>query len=212
MTYSFAPSSCISNKSYRPKHCNPPYTAPGAARNGYSSSNSTRSLTLVNLKLRFKRFCMSSVQPVTANSVRLVRLSAKEVVQWHSLAGSSVNVATANATQMMQGNIWEIPNICGLAQSMVTYSNSNRHPRGMSGNSLTGSLSPDMCQLTGLWYLSLQGNKHSGKIPEVIGLMQVLAVLDLSENKLVGPILTIIGNLSYIGKLLRQTRMRCLRK
>ncbi|KAF6137445.1 hypothetical protein GIB67_009921, partial [Kingdonia uniflora] len=117
---------------------------------------------------------------VTANSVRLVRLSAKEVVQWHSLAGSSENIATTNATQMMQGNIWEILNICGLAQSMVTDSNSNRHPR------------------------SLQGNMHSGKIPEVIGLMQAITVLDLSEHKLVGPIPPIIGNLYYTGKLYLQ--------
>ncbi|KAK6250498.1 hypothetical protein SCA6_004503 [Theobroma cacao] len=48
---------------------------------------------------------------------------------------------------------------------------------------------------------SLQGNKLTGKIPEVIGLMQALAVLDLSENELVGPIPSILGNLSYTGKL-----------
>ncbi|KAF6149453.1 hypothetical protein GIB67_016991 [Kingdonia uniflora] len=117
MTYSFAPSSCISYKPYRLKHCNPPYTVPAARRNGYSSSNSTRSLTLVNFKPRFKRFRMSSVQPVTANSVRLVRLSAKEVVQWHSLAGSSVNIATANATQCRQsivsGVMQHLILICG---------------------------------------------------------------------------------------------------
>ncbi|KAF5959902.1 hypothetical protein HYC85_001111 [Camellia sinensis] len=48
---------------------------------------------------------------------------------------------------------------------------------------------------------SLQGNRLTGKIPEVIGLMQALAVLDLSENELVGPIPPILGNLSYTGKL-----------
>uniref|UniRef100_M1D292 non-specific serine/threonine protein kinase n=1 Tax=Solanum tuberosum TaxID=4113 RepID=M1D292_SOLTU len=48
---------------------------------------------------------------------------------------------------------------------------------------------------------SLQGNRLTGKIPEVIGLMQALAVLDLSENELVGPIPPIFGNLSYTGKL-----------
>ncbi|KAF6139371.1 hypothetical protein GIB67_026213, partial [Kingdonia uniflora] len=115
-------------------------------------------------------------------------------------------------TKMIQGNIWEIPNICGLAQSMVTDCNSNRHPRGLSGNSLTGSLSPDMCQLTGLWYLSLQGNKHSEKIPEVIGLMQALAVLYLQGNSLTGPIPIELGNMTKLSYLLRQTRMRCLRK
>uniref|UniRef100_A0A0E0DW46 non-specific serine/threonine protein kinase n=1 Tax=Oryza meridionalis TaxID=40149 RepID=A0A0E0DW46_9ORYZ len=49
--------------------------------------------------------------------------------------------------------------------------------------------------------LSLQGNRLTGKIPDVIGLMQALAVLDLSENELVGPIPSILGNLSYTGKL-----------
>ncbi|RZC57676.1 hypothetical protein C5167_004987 [Papaver somniferum] len=97
--------------------------------------------------------------------------------------------------------------------------------QGLRGNSLTGTLSPDMCQLTGLWYfdvrgnnitgtipenignctsfeiLSLQGNRLTGKKPEVLGLMQALAVLDLSENQLVGPIPPILGNLSYTGKL-----------
>ncbi|XWS61051.1 hypothetical protein CRYUN_Cryun07bG0092600 [Craigia yunnanensis] len=93
---------------------------------------------------------------------------------------------------------------------------------GLRGNMLTGTLSPDMCQLTGLWdisynqitgeipynigflqvaTLSLHGNKLAGKIPEVIGLMQALAVLDLSENELVGPIPPILGNLTYTGKL-----------
>ncbi|KAK6948025.1 Leucine-rich repeat [Dillenia turbinata] len=48
--------------------------------------------------------------------------------------------------------------------------------------------------------LFLQGNKLTGKIPEVIGMMQALAVLDLNENVLVGPIPSILGNLSYRGK------------
>ncbi|KAF6166099.1 hypothetical protein GIB67_023809 [Kingdonia uniflora] len=50
-------------------------------------------------------FCHDAVYnqivQVTASSVRLVKLSSKEVAQWHSLAGYSVNVATANATQVL---------------------------------------------------------------------------------------------------------------
>ncbi|PPS08874.1 hypothetical protein GOBAR_AA11772 [Gossypium barbadense] len=49
--------------------------------------------------------------------------------------------------------------------------------------------------------ISLQGNHLSGKIPSVIGLMQALAVLDLSSNKLNGPIPPILGNLTYTEKL-----------
>ncbi|KAK9286593.1 hypothetical protein L1049_014993 [Liquidambar formosana] len=91
---------------------------------------------------------------------------------------------------------------------------------GLRGNNLVGVLSPDMCQLTGLWCLdlsyneltgeipfnieflqvatlSLQGNWLSEKIPSVIGLMQALAVFDLSCNTLSGPIPPILGNLTY---------------
>ncbi|CAL5340258.1 unnamed protein product [Camellia sinensis] len=50
--------------------------------------------------------------------------------------------------------------------------------------------------------VSLQGNRLTGKIPEVIGLMQALAVLDLSENELVGPIPPILGNLYLHGNKL----------
>ncbi|KAJ4949913.1 hypothetical protein NE237_000052 [Protea cynaroides] len=46
-----------------------------------------------------------------------------------------------------------------------------------------------------LW--SLQGNSLMGKITEVIGLMQALAVLDSNKNELVRPIPLILGNLNY---------------
>ncbi|KAK9058143.1 hypothetical protein SSX86_022983 [Deinandra increscens subsp. villosa] len=59
----------------------------------------------------------------------------------------------------------------------------------------TVAIMPEGNKLTG------QGNKLTGKIPEVIGLMQALAVLDLCENELVGSIPPIFGNLSFTGKL-----------
>ncbi|PQQ11943.1 LRR receptor-like serine/threonine-protein kinase ERL1 [Prunus yedoensis var. nudiflora] len=95
---------------------------------------------------------------------------------------------------------------------------------GLHGNSLSGSLSPDMCQLMGLWYFDVRGNNLTGPIPDNIGnctsfeildisynqitggipyhigFLQV-ATLDLSQNELVGPIPPILGNLSYTGKL-----------
>ncbi|XP_059649775.1 LRR receptor-like serine/threonine-protein kinase ERECTA isoform X2 [Cornus florida] len=45
----------------------------------------------------------------------------------------------------------------------------------------------------------VKGNQ--GKIPSVIGLMQTLAMLDLSCNMLSGAIPPILGNLTYTEKL-----------
>uniref|UniRef100_A0A7I4FAR6 Protein kinase domain-containing protein n=1 Tax=Physcomitrium patens TaxID=3218 RepID=A0A7I4FAR6_PHYPA len=49
--------------------------------------------------------------------------------------------------------------------------------------------------------LSLEGNRLSGRIPEVLGLMQALVILDLSSNHLEGPIPPILGNLTSVTKL-----------
>ncbi|CAM6021840.1 unnamed protein product [Sphagnum balticum] len=49
--------------------------------------------------------------------------------------------------------------------------------------------------------LSLEGNRFSGRIPDVIGLMQALVILDLSGNQLEGPIPPILGNLTSLTKL-----------
>ncbi|KAF4375781.1 hypothetical protein F8388_014503 [Cannabis sativa] len=153
----------------------------------------------------------------------------------------------------------QIPNlkILDLAQNNLSgeiprllYWNEVLQYLGLRGNNLVGTLSPDICQLTGLdlsynqltgeipfnigflqvatLYVlvvfvssfvldnvvistrfemgifvcrSLQGNRLSGHIPSVIGLMQALAVLDLSSNMLSGPIPPILGNLTYTEKM-----------
>ncbi|GJM87029.1 hypothetical protein PR202_ga02941 [Eleusine coracana subsp. coracana] len=84
--------------------------------------------------------------------------------------------------------------------------------RDLSNNQLTGGIPFNIgfLQVATLYvtlnYLtrSLQGNKFSGPIPSVIGLMQALAVLDLSFNELSGTIPSILGNLTYTEKLYLQ--------
>uniref|UniRef100_A0A0E0L931 non-specific serine/threonine protein kinase n=1 Tax=Oryza punctata TaxID=4537 RepID=A0A0E0L931_ORYPU len=123
----------------------------------------------------------------------------------------------------------QLPNlkILDLAQNKLTgeiprliYWNEVLQYLGLRGNNLEGSISPDMCQLTGLWYFDVKNNSLTGPIPEtignctrnmftgpipsVIGLMQALAVLDLSYNQLSGPIPSILGNLTYTEKLYMQ--------
>ncbi|KAG4934211.1 hypothetical protein JHK87_048213 [Glycine soja] len=62
---------------------------------------------------------------------------------------------------------------------------------GLRGNNLVGSLSPDMCQLTGL--CDVRNNSLTGSIPENIGNCTAFQVLDLSYNQLTGEIPFNIG-------------------
>ncbi|KAJ6743349.1 LRR RECEPTOR-LIKE SERINE/THREONINE-PROTEIN KINASE-RELATED [Salix viminalis] len=84
----------------------------------------------------------------------------------------------------------------------------------VKNNSLTGKIPENIGNCTAFQGLVLQpanrrdsiqhwifANSYVGKIPSVIGLMQALAVLDLSCNMLSGPIPPILGNLTYTEKL-----------
>ncbi|KAK6236673.1 hypothetical protein SCA6_012010 [Theobroma cacao] len=64
---------------------------------------------------------------------------------------------------------------------------------GLRGNNLVGTLSPDMCQLTGLWYFDVRNNSLTGSIPQNIGNCTAFQVLDLSYNQLTGEIPFNIG-------------------
>uniref|UniRef100_A0A6N2KBT2 non-specific serine/threonine protein kinase n=1 Tax=Salix viminalis TaxID=40686 RepID=A0A6N2KBT2_SALVM len=64
---------------------------------------------------------------------------------------------------------------------------------GLRGNSLTGTLSEDMCQLTGLWYFDVRGNNLSGTIPSSIGNCTSFEILDVSYNRISGGIPYNIG-------------------
>ncbi|KAH1124336.1 hypothetical protein GLYMA_06G056400v4 [Glycine max] len=96
----------------------------------------------------------------------------------------------------------QVPNlkILDLAQNNLSgeiprliYWNEVLQYLGLRGNNLVGSLSPDMCQLTGL--CDVRNNSLTGSIPENIGNCTTLGVLDLSYNKLTGEIPFNIGYL-----------------
>jgi Leucine-rich repeat (LRR) protein len=80
---------------------------------------------------------------------------------------------------------------------------------GLRGNHLEGSLSPDMCQLTGLWYFDVKNNSLTGQIPDTIGNCTSFQVLDLSYNQLTGSIPFNIGFLQvatlYVVVILNAT-------
>ncbi|KAK1575110.1 hypothetical protein Q3G72_002717 [Acer saccharum] len=69
----------------------------------------------------------------------------------------------------------------------------NRVYSGLRGNFLTGTLSPDICQLTGLWYFDVRGNNLTGNIPDSIGNCTSFEILDVSYNQITGEIPYNIG-------------------
>ncbi|KAF4351201.1 hypothetical protein G4B88_023212 [Cannabis sativa] len=81
----------------------------------------------------------------------------------------------------------------------VSCNNDNSVTRVDLGNAnLTGTLVPQLGQLTNLQYLELYSNNISGKIPEELGNLTNLVSLDLYLNKLDGVIPTTLGKLSKL--------------
>ncbi|KAF5946438.1 hypothetical protein HYC85_016666 [Camellia sinensis] len=77
--------------------------------------------------------------------------------------------------------------------------------RGLRGNSLTGTLSPDMCQLTGL--CDVRGNNLTGTIPDNIGNCTSFEILDISYNQISGEIPYNIGFLQVATLSLQGNRL-----
>ncbi|KAJ4723521.1 putative Receptor protein kinase [Melia azedarach] len=71
----------------------------------------------------------------------------------------------------------------------------------LSSNELSGSIPPQISELSKLEFLDLSSNQFSGKIPPNIGLLTHLKVLFLSENQLNGSIPGEVGQLSSLREL-----------
>ncbi|GLT50370.1 hypothetical protein SLA2020_238600 [Shorea laevis] len=72
---------------------------------------------------------------------------------------------------------------------------------GLPSQSLSGTLSPMIGNLTNLQTVLLQNNAISGSIPETIGKLEKLQTLDLSSNKFSGEIPSSLGNLKNLNYL-----------
>ncbi|XVF06858.1 hypothetical protein REPUB_Repub06bG0087300 [Reevesia pubescens] len=72
----------------------------------------------------------------------------------------------------------------------------------LSNNQFSGPVPQDMCEsMPNLIFLSLSSNQLTGGIPNSIGQILSLQVIDLSRNKLAGNIPSSIGNCSYLKAL-----------
>ena len=71
----------------------------------------------------------------------------------------------------------------------------------LDSRQLTGTLSAELGQLTGLQALWLQDNRLTGKIPPELGQLSELQVLHLSRNELTGELPEELSQLSQLGRL-----------
>ncbi|RZB77554.1 Leucine-rich repeat protein 2, partial [Glycine soja] len=81
-------------------------------------------------------------------------------------------------------------------------SNNNVIRLDLGHNDLSGTLAPELAQLSSLQYLELYGNQISGTIPEQLGNLKSLISMDLYDNLLEGNIPNSFGNLKSL-KFLR---------
>ncbi|PON59985.1 GPCR kinase [Trema orientale] len=79
--------------------------------------------------------------------------------------------------------------------------------RGLRDNLLTGTLSQDICQLTGLWYFDVRANNLTGPIPDNIGNCTSFEILDISYNQISGEIPYNIGFLQVATLSLQGNRL-----
>lgn len=71
----------------------------------------------------------------------------------------------------------------------------------LGANDLTGSIPPELSNLSTLWYLSLHSNRLSGTIPPELGNLPELQVLYLNANQLGGEIPSSLVNLTTLFPL-----------
>jgi len=83
----------------------------------------------------------------------------------------------------------------------VVYSVEDTDSLNLSNNGLTGTIPPEIGNLTNLIYLRLSSNQFTGNIPSEIGNLTNLTELWLSGNQLTGSIPPEIGNLTNLTEL-----------
>lgn len=97
---------------------------------------------------------------------------------------------------------WDINSVDPCSWRMITCTlDGYVSALGLPSQSLSGTLSPWIGNLSNLQSVLLQNNAISGPIPAEIGKLEMLQTLDLSNNKFSGEIPTSLGNLKNLNYL-----------
>lgn len=107
-------------------------------------------------------------------------------------------------------NNWDEFSVDPCSWAMITCSSDNLVIGLVApSQSLSGSLSESIGNLTNLRQVSLQSNNISGKIPPEIGLLLKLQTLDISNNRLTGQISVSVEKLSSLQYLVAGNPLIC---
>ncbi|KAL3339281.1 hypothetical protein AABB24_028088 [Solanum stoloniferum] len=97
---------------------------------------------------------------------------------------------------------WDVTSVDPCSWRMVTCSNDGYvSSLGLPSQSLSGTLSRGIGNLTKLESILLQNNAIYGPIPDVVGNLEMLQTLDLSNNKFDGEIPASFGDLNNLNYL-----------
>ncbi|VVA90825.1 unnamed protein product [Arabis nemorensis] len=96
---------------------------------------------------------------------------------------------------------WDVNSVDPCSWRMVTCTDGYVSALGLPSQSLSGTLSPRIGNLTYLQSVLLQNNAISGPIPDTIGRLEKLQTLDLSNNSFTGEIPTSLGELKNLNYL-----------
>lgn len=142
--------------------------------------------------------------------VGLLVLTLMESRCYASLSPTGINYEVVALTEIKKAlhdpyNVlenWDVTSVDPCSWRMVTCSSDGSvSSLGLLSQSLTGTLSPGIGNLTKLQSLLLQNNAIYGPIPDVVGNLKNLQTLDLSNNKFDGEIPASFGDLKNLNYL-----------
>lgn len=109
--------------------------------------------------------------------------------------------ATGGATRWREAKNWNTSESIDKWQGVLTNLAGFVTELSLPGNNLSGTLPPELGDLTHLRWLVLDGNELTGTIPAELGNLAQLRGLVLDNNELTGPIPPALGELSQLTLL-----------
>ena len=132
---------------------------------------------------------------ITSSIFKLPALKELNLQGNHQLACSFDGIAEASNLEILWFEDVGLDSLAGISKAP------NLQEVHLSNNDLTGSIPGEVFELSQLTYLSLNYNKFSGRLPNVISQLPNLEELQLKNNQISGQIPASIGSLKKLRVL-----------